>query len=96
MVHVEPPPPVIPTPEPEIEPVVVLDVPDELPEFDLHAVMTAPNADKALIDGRVYVVGQTVDDTEWLVTGIDVTRRRVTLKNLDTAAEIVISVPRPR
>ena len=81
-------------PEPVIEPVIMPDAP--LPVFTLHAVMTAPNANKALINGRLYQVGQEVDGSGWIVDHINVDARSVTLRNQESQATMVISVQAPR
>lgn len=61
-----------------------------IPEFTLHAVMTASGDNKAVINGHLCRVGDKVGDTGWRVREIDIDRRKVTLS--DGSKELVITV----
>lgn len=83
VVHVNPEPPIVEPAEAEI------------PEFALHAVMATPSGDKALINGRLYEVGQKVADTAWIVKNINSNERSVTLTESGSSRSVTISVHRP-
>jgi hypothetical protein len=84
---VEPPP--MPDPEPEPQP-------DPEPVFTLQALMAAPTGDKALINGRAYIKGERIADSNWEVRVINVSERSVTLQNVETYALQVVFVQGPR
>ncbi len=94
MLFYAPSDPVLPAPGPVEVPTIVPDEPQ--PQFVLQAVMIAPNANKALINGRMYESGEDIEEGDWMVGEININERCVTLHNTETHGIIVIRVKRPR
>lgn len=68
--------------------------PAEIPAFELQAIMNSASGDKAVINGRPYLVGQSVEKAGWTVRSIDVGSRSVVLVENGGAREITITVHR--
>jgi hypothetical protein len=66
-----------------------------LPSFTLGAVMASENGQRALINGRPYLVGDQIKDTQWTILAIDIGARSVTLKDGESDRTIVIAVEKP-
>jgi hypothetical protein len=79
--------------EPEPAPIVVLEKP--APQFVLHAVMTAPNGNKALINGRMQQVGEQIGTSGWFVQEINIDERSVVVHHNDDGETLTITVHRP-
>jgi hypothetical protein len=65
-----------------------------MPAFELYAIMNTASGDKALINGRSYLVGQSIEKTGWKVRSINVGDRSVVLEEIDGTREITIAVGR--
>lgn len=80
---------VAPAPEPEAprDP--------DIPAFALHAVMAAPSGNKALINGRLYQVGQTIQGTNWSLLELDTENRSIVLAEEGSKRTVKLSVVRP-
>lgn len=76
-----------PQPEPQKDP--------EIPAFALHAVMAAPSGNKALINGRLYQVGQRIQGTNWTLRELDTENRSVVLAEDGSKRTVNLSVQRP-
>lgn len=79
----------------EPEPEVVAPTISEPPRFTLQAVMAAVTGDVAVINGRMYSVGQTVDGTDWEVQEIDVSRRKAVLFDSEYDRTVTVAVQTP-
>jgi hypothetical protein len=64
---------------PTIEPILQ----SPRPQFVLRAVMATSSGNKALIDGRMYQIGEKVRGSGWVVQTIDIDARSVTLVDID-------------
>ncbi len=80
------PKPLEPAPEPEKprDP--------EIPAFALHAVMAAPSGNKALINGRLYQVGQKIAGTTWTLHELNVEQRMVVLAEENSTRTVTLNV----
>lgn len=65
------------------------------PRFTLQAVMAAVTGDSAVINGRMYSVGQTIEGTDWEVQEIDVSRRKAVLFDSEYDRTVTIAVQTP-
>ncbi len=65
---------------------VVIDDPEDapVPEFTVTLIMTASTGNRALIDGKVYTVGQELAGTGWTIIDIDARRRLVSIRDPKT------------
>jgi len=62
------------------------------PNLLVQAILASPEGSTALLNGRMYRVGDTFDGTDWKVTAINNESRSVTLTNTSNGNEITRAV----
>lgn len=69
---------------------------DAPPDLNVQVVMTTRRGNVALIDRRLYRVGDLIKDEDWRVIKIDGHDRSVTLRHEETQRTAIIYVPTSR
>lgn len=64
-------------------------------QVTVQIIMTSTAGNTALIDGKVYKVGQSLAKTSWLISKIDGEARSVTLENTNTGQTLEFVVQSP-
>jgi hypothetical protein len=67
-----------------------------VPPFTLGAIMASGANQRALINGRLYVLGESVQDTGWTVDRINSEERLVILREARTGRTVEVRVQAPR
>ncbi len=75
--------------------VIEVPVPDLLPDVELQMILTSETGGRALINGRVYRVGDMIDGIGWIVKEIDGITYSVVLEHPETGRRTTVRVRMP-
>ncbi len=67
----------------------------DLPTVRVQMIMASSSGNAALIDGKRYRVGDSLDKTSWVIAVIDADALAVTFKHVQSGQTTVISVQTP-
>jgi hypothetical protein len=69
---------------------------NDLPAFSIQAIMGSSRGATALINGRRYAIGDTFEETTWIVAAIDPIARTVAFEEKETGRTVTGSVSTSR